>query len=135
MPTQAETEASFVAAESLAKPHMPEPHRTHAPAMPPCKAEVKNLSFFYGAAQALHQFDLPLADKHVTALVGPSGCGKSTLLRCFNRIHDLYPNTRYDGEIILHPSGANIVDKSIDQIEMRMRNGVSEAESISKIDL
>ncbi len=124
MPTQAETEASFVAAESLAKPHMPEPHRPHAPAMPPCKAEVKKLSFFYGTVQALHQIDLPLADKHVTALVGPSGCGKSTLLRCFNRIHDLYPNTRYDGEIILHPSGANIVDKSIDPIEMRMRIGM-----------
>jgi phosphate transport system ATP-binding protein len=60
----------------------------------------------------------------VTALIGPSGCGKSTLLRCFNRIHDLYPGNRYEGEIRLHPSGANIVSRAVDPIEMRMRIGM-----------
>ena len=102
---------------------------THAAAngplvAPPYKAEVKSLNFFYGDFQALKNVNLQFAERQVTALIGPSGCGKSTLLRCFNRIHDLYPGTRYEGEIILHPSGANIVSKAIDPIEMRMRIGM-----------
>jgi phosphate transport system ATP-binding protein len=100
-------------------PHHPEPLSPF-----PAKAVVKNLNFFYGAVQALHQIELPIADRKVTALIGPSGCGKSTLLRCFNRIHDLYPHTRYDGEIILEPSGMNIVSRAVDPIEMRMRIGM-----------
>ena len=70
----------------------------------------------------------------MTALIGPSGCGKSTLLRCFNRMHDLYPDTRYDGEIMLHPDGVNVLGKDVDPIEMRMRigDGVPEAESVSE---
>jgi phosphate transport system ATP-binding protein len=102
---------------------MPEsPHGNDA--APPPKASVNALSFYYGTLQALHGVTLPIADRRVTALIGPSGCGKSTLLRCFNRIHDLYPNTRYEGEIILHPSGANIVSKAVDPLEMRMRIGM-----------
>ena len=92
--------------------------------VPPYKAEVNSLNFFYGDFQALKSVSLPFAERQVTALIGPSGCGKSTLLRCFNRIHDLYPGTRYEGEIILHPSGANIVSKQVDPIEMRMRIGM-----------
>jgi phosphate transport system ATP-binding protein len=104
---------------------MPETHHRSEPLSPyPAKAVVKKLNFFYGAVQALHQIDLPIADRKVTALIGPSGCGKSTLLRCFNRIHDLYPHTRYDGEIILEPSGLNIVSRTVDPIEMRMRIGM-----------
>ncbi len=57
----------------------------------------------------------------VTAIIGPSGCGKSTLLRCFNRIHDLYPETRYEGKITLQPSGINVIGPETDPIEMRMR--------------
>jgi phosphate transport system ATP-binding protein len=91
---------------------------------PPYKAEVRSLNFFYGDFQALKNVNVPFAERQVTALIGPSGCGKSTLLRCFNRIHDLYRGTRYDGEIILHPSGANIVSKAVDPIEMRMRIGM-----------
>ena len=83
---------------------------------PPYKAEVRSLNFFYGEFQALKNINLQFADCRVTALIGPSGCGKSTLLRCFNRIHDLYPGTRYEGEIMLHPSGANIVSRSVDPI-------------------
>ena len=55
--------------------------------------------------QALKNINLPIPERTVTALIGPSGCGKSTLLRCFNRMHDLYPDNRYEGEIMLHPSG------------------------------
>ena len=57
----------------------------------------------------------------VTAIIGPSGCGKSTLLRCFNRIHDLYAETRYEGKIILQPSGLNLIGPEADPLEMRMR--------------
>ena len=57
----------------------------------------------------------------MTAIIGPSGCGKSTLLRCFNRMHDLYADTRYDGKIILRPSGINVIGPETDPIEMRMR--------------
>ncbi|MFY9608422.1 MAG: phosphate ABC transporter ATP-binding protein PstB [Blastocatellia bacterium] len=87
----------------------------------PLKAEVKNLSFYYGSAQALNNINLTFRANLVTAIIGPSGCGKSTLLRCFNRMHDLYPETRYDGKIILHPSGINVIGPETDPIEMRMR--------------
>lgn len=85
------------------------------------KAEVKNLNFFYGKVQALKNINLVFREKLVTAIIGPSGCGKSTLLRCFNRMHDLYADTRYDGQIILRPSGINVIGPETDPIEMRMR--------------
>lgn len=85
------------------------------------KAEVSGLNFFYGKLQALKNINMVFADKRVTAIIGPSGCGKSTLLRCFNRIHDLYPDTRYEGKIILQPSGINVIGPETDPIEMRMR--------------
>ncbi len=85
------------------------------------KAEVKNLSFYYGKQQALKNIDLPIAENKVTALIGPSGCGKSTLLRSFNRMHDLYPGNRYEGDIMLYPDNINIIGKGVDPIEVRMR--------------
>lgn len=85
------------------------------------KSEVKSLNFYYGAYQALKSINMPLYDKKVTALIGPSGCGKSTFLRCFNRMHDLYPGNRYAGEIVIHPDNVNILEKSVDPIEVRMR--------------
>jgi phosphate transport system ATP-binding protein len=54
-------------------------------------------------------------------LIGPSGCGKSTFLRCFNRMHDLYPGNRYEGEILIHPDNVNILARNVDPIEVRMR--------------
>lgn len=88
------------------------------------KAESKNLSFYYGNVQALKQINLKVQRNSVTALIGPSGCGKTTFLRCFNRMHDLYPGNRYEGEINLLPDNVNIVAKSIDPIEVRMRIGM-----------
>ena len=88
------------------------------------KAEAKSLSFFYGAAQALKSVSMPVYDSRVTALIGPSGCGKSTFLRCFNRMHDLTDHTRYDGEIIFQPDNVNILLRSVDPIEVRMRIGM-----------
>jgi phosphate transport system ATP-binding protein len=85
------------------------------------KAESRNLNFWYGSFQALKQIAIPIRLNRVTALIGPSGCGKSTFLRCFNRMHDLYPQTRYEGEIVLQPSGVNLLSKHVDPIEIRMR--------------
>jgi len=85
------------------------------------KSEVKNLSFYYGTFSALKNIDMVLHDKKITALIGPSGCGKSTFLRCFNRMHDLYPGNRYEGEIMLYPDNVNILSPKVDPIEVRMR--------------
>lgn len=85
------------------------------------KAEVRGLSFYYSHLQALKNINLPIAENKITALIGPSGCGKTTFLRCFNRMHDLYPNNRYEGEIILYPDRLNIISSKVDPIEIRMR--------------
>ena len=88
------------------------------------KAAVKDLNFYYGPYQALKNLTIPIADRQVTALIGPSGCGKSTFLRCFNRMHDLQPATRYEGSIMLHPDNLNLVGGGVDPIEVRMRIGM-----------
>jgi phosphate transport system ATP-binding protein len=88
------------------------------------KAEVDSLNFYYSKAQALKNINMVFPANQVTAIIGPSGCGKSTLLRCFNRIHDLYPETRYEGKIILQPSGINLIGPETDPLEMRMRMGM-----------
>ena len=88
---------------------------------PPVKARVRDLNFYYGTVHALKDINLEIAEKRVTALIGPSGCGKTTYLRCFNRMHDLYPGNRYEGEIVLHPDDMNIIGPKIDPIEVRMR--------------
>jgi len=85
------------------------------------KAEAINLNFYYGGFQALKNINMPIYDKKVTALIGPSGCGKSTYLRCFNRMHDLYPGNRYEGEIRLYPDNTNLLGAKVDAIEVRMR--------------
>lgn len=86
------------------------------------KAKVEDFNFFYGSVQALKNINLDVIDKSVTALIGPSGCGKTTLLRCFNRMHDLYPGNRHEGQILM--DGQNIVGSRVDPIEIRMRIGM-----------
>lgn len=86
------------------------------------KAESRGLSFFYnGGHKALNRINMPLYEKKITALIGPSGCGKSTFLRCFNRMHDLYPGNRYDGQIVMYPDNTDILAEGVDAIEVRMR--------------
>jgi phosphate transport system ATP-binding protein len=85
------------------------------------KAEALGLSFYYGDFRALKGLDLAVHEHRVTALIGPSGCGKSTFLRCFNRMHDLYPGNRYEGEIRLYPDNTNLLAAGVDPIEVRMR--------------
>ena len=95
------------------------PAQEAAPAV--LKAEVKGLNFYYGDFQALKRLNMPVYEKQVTALIGPSGCGKSTFLRSFNRMHDLYPGNRYEGEIRLYPDNVNVLAAGVDPIEVRMR--------------
>jgi len=89
---------------------------------PPAKMEIRDLRFHYGETLALKGISLALGDRKVTAFIGPSGCGKSTLLRVLNRIYDLYPNQRAEGEVLL--DGRNILDRSQDLNLLRARVGM-----------
>ena len=85
--------------------------------------EVRNLDFYYsGNIHALKKINFSAYKNTVTALIGPSGCGKTTLLRCFNRMHDLYPKNRYEGEILFQ--GENILSSETDLINLRSRIGM-----------
>jgi phosphate transport system ATP-binding protein len=86
------------------------------------KIDVKNLNFFYGSKQALYNVAIPLRENQVTALIGPSGCGKSTFLRTLNRMNDLIPGSRTEGEAIFDTS--NIYAKSTDVVMLRQRIGM-----------
>ena len=90
----------------------------------PVKARAEGLDFFYGDVKALKNLNMDIREKQVTALIGPSGCGKTTFLRCFNRMHDLTPGTRYEGRIMLLPEEINLVARNVDPIEVRMRIGM-----------
>ena len=90
--------------------------------MPPAKIEIRNLNFYYGDFQALNNINIDIPDKKVTAFIGPSGCGKSTLLRTFNRMYDLYPNMRAEGNINL--DGKNVLEKNVDVNLLRARVGM-----------
>src|ERR1700716_3488802 len=87
------------------------------------KVAINGLSFYYGAFQALNNITLPLYRNKVTAFIGPSGCGKSTLLRVLNRIYELYPNQRAEGEVML--DGENILAPAQDLNLLRARVGMA----------
>jgi len=86
------------------------------------KILIRNLSFYYGDNKAIKSVNVPLYDRKVTAFIGPSGCGKSTLLRILNRIYDLYPHQRAEGEVLL--DGRNILDPGQDLNLLRGRIGM-----------
>jgi phosphate transport system ATP-binding protein len=86
------------------------------------KISVRNLKFFYGTSLALKTITLPLYERQVTAFIGPSGCGKSTLLRVLNRMYDLYPNQRAEGEVLF--DGQNILSSKQDLNLLRSRIGM-----------
>ncbi|MFO7667836.1 MAG: phosphate ABC transporter ATP-binding protein PstB [Desulfobacterales bacterium] len=86
------------------------------------KMRVSHLNFFYGKAQALHDISLNIKKSQVTALIGPSGCGKSTFLRCLNRMNDLIPSGRVEGEIIFDDFDINA--PSVDVVMLRRRVGM-----------
>ncbi len=86
------------------------------------KIAVRNLNFYYGDNRALKGVDVMLHARKVTAFIGPSGCGKSTLLRVLNRVYDLYPNQRAEGEVLL--DGKNILAPGQDLNLLRARVGM-----------
>jgi phosphate transport system ATP-binding protein len=88
----------------------------------PERVSVRNLDFFYGQSRALKDISLPLYDRKVTAFIGPSGCGKSTLLRVLNRMYDLYPNQRADGQVIF--DNVDILSAKQDVNLLRARIGM-----------
>lgn len=88
----------------------------------PIKINVEHLNFFYGSKQALTDVSIPIRERQVTALIGPSGCGKSTFLRTLNRMNDLIPGTRTEGEAIFNND--NIYDKKLDVVLLRQRIGM-----------
>ena len=86
------------------------------------KININHLNFYYGDFHALKDINLSIAPNQVTAFIGPSGCGKSTLLRTLNRMYDLYPGMKAEGEIILDQQ--NILDPSIDINLLRAKVGM-----------
>ena len=96
--------------------------RLETDAVPRPKMEVRKLNFFYGKGHALKDVSIDLAERGVTAFIGPSGCGKSTLLRVLNRIYELYPNQRAEGEVLL--DGKNILGRAMDVNLLRTRVGM-----------
>lgn len=83
---------------------------------------INNLNLFYGDKQALKNINIEISRYEVTAFIGPSGCGKSTLLRCLNRMNDLIPNVKIDGDIIFDKE--NINKDKIDVVQLRTRVGM-----------
>jgi phosphate transport system ATP-binding protein len=84
--------------------------------------QIKNLNFYYGNFQGLKNVNLDILERKVTAFIGPSGCGKSTLLRTLNRMYDLYPGQRAEGEIMFY--GENILESGKDVNLLRSRIGM-----------
>jgi phosphate transport system ATP-binding protein len=84
--------------------------------------ETRDLKAIYGKLQALKGINLKFPENKVTAIMGPSGCGKSTLIRCLNRIHELTPGAKVQGEVIL--DGINIYDSKVDPVAIRRRIGM-----------
>ena len=86
------------------------------------EVEARALSVYYGETHALKNISISIPDRKVVAFIGPSGCGKSTLLRCFNRMNDLVPGARIEGEVMFH--GENLYGKDVDAVEVRRRIGM-----------
>ena len=86
------------------------------------KIKSKNLNVYYGNKQALHNINLEINNKEVTALIGPSGCGKSTFIRCINRMNDTIDICRVDGSIEI--DGKEVNDKNVDVVTLREKIGM-----------
>src|SRR5690606_1940878 len=92
------------------------------PATDRIKLDVKNLNFYYGDFHAIKDVSMSIYENKVTAFIGPSGCGKSTLLRTFNRMFELYPGQRAEGEILL--DGENLLQSKLDISLIRAKVGM-----------
>lgn len=110
MSTNMTTNANAAKATAMIKPEEP------------AKISVQDLNFYYGKFHALKHISMDIPEKKVTAFIGPSGCGKSTLLRTFNRMFELYPEQRAEGQILL--DGQNLLSKNLDVALVRARVGM-----------
>ncbi len=84
--------------------------------------QAKQLKLYYGESQALKGIDMEIPEKQITALIGPSGCGKSTFLKTLNRMNDLVPGVRIEGDVLFH--GQDILGKNVDVTDLRRRIGM-----------
>jgi phosphate transport system ATP-binding protein len=102
----------------------PMPQQTQAPTQAPAQLaiEADDFSFWYGGTRALNDITLQIPQKRVTAFIGPSGCGKSTFLRSINRMNDLIPGIRHDGDIRLN--GESVYRPGLDVVQLRKRVGM-----------
>jgi phosphate transport system ATP-binding protein len=122
------TDVTLMGPESRTAPARPEvPSRSalESTAPPPAsriRMETRKLNFFYGKSQALYDISLAVPEKSVTAFIGPSGCGKSTFLRCLNRLNDIIPETRVEGNVLL--DGKDIYGPGNDVVDLRRRVGM-----------
>ena len=96
--------------------------RRGSTALQPVSIDVRNLSFFYGTKRALEDISIGIPSRLVTAFIGPSGCGKSTFLRTLNRMNDIIPNTRVEGQVLI--DGTDIYSSRTDVVELRRRVGM-----------
>jgi phosphate transport system ATP-binding protein len=112
------------------QPLVPTPKVTLAPRPPAARAgnkespavDVRDFSFFYGPRQALRNLNFTIERKSVTAIIGPSGCGKSTFLRSINRLNDLIPGVRHQGDILVE--GTSVFSPGTDLVSLRQRVGM-----------
>jgi phosphate transport system ATP-binding protein len=86
------------------------------------KLVARRLSAYFGSNQALRDIDVTISANQVTAIIGPSGCGKSTLVRCFNRLHEVVPGARVEGQVLLDSD--DIYAPAIDPVDVRRRIGM-----------
>ena len=111
--------------ETAAVTPVPAPNVKHEASgvdIPSAIFRTRNLNFYYGQLHALHDVNIDIPELKVTAIIGPSGCGKSTLLRIFNRMYDLYPEQRAEGEVLF--DGGNILDPKLNLNQLRARIGM-----------
>ena len=111
-----------VAAMPAPQPEPPGPPTARPLEQPSLAVEARDFSFFYGNTRALQDISLSVPERKVTALIGPSGCGKSTFLRSINRMNDLIPGTRHDGDILIR--GESVYAPGQDVVHLRKRVGM-----------
>jgi phosphate transport system ATP-binding protein len=114
MGTQKEAEAEMARVEATE----PAPVRS----VPQTKLEARHLKASFGASAVLKGIDLQIPDRRITAVMGPSGCGKTTFIRCLNRLHELTPGARVDGEVLL--DGEDIYSPRVDAVGVRRKIGM-----------
>ncbi len=86
------------------------------------KITIQNLNAWFGAKQVLHEINLGIEKNRITAIIGPSGCGKSTFIRCLNRMHEVVPNAKASGKVLVDDK--DIYDSDIDPVDIRRRIGM-----------